>query len=152
MHHAIGEPMRSHDASALQLTKKIYLDTTASGAFRAHVSRKEKVHTMRRVKGFRDNDQRVWVERSMLLDVPSGALAYPQDSFGKKAALGVSAPVCSYRTQCVAMGAVLERLVKSIGRNAARKTKAAVFLDSLSPLMVLNTGRAVVIDTARRCT
>nr|CCD16972.1 unnamed protein product [Trypanosoma congolense IL3000] len=151
MHHAIGEPMRSHDASALQLVKGIYFNTTTPAAFRAHVSRKEKVHTIRKVTKIGDNDQRVWVERSMLLDVPSGALVCPKDGFRKKAALGVSAPACSYRTQCVAMGAVLERLVESIGRNATHQTKAAVFLNSLSLLVALNTGRAVVIDTARRC-
>ncbi|KAH8619834.1 hypothetical protein ERJ75_000123200 [Trypanosoma vivax] len=80
------------------------------------------------------------------MDVPSGAgaLVRPKEGWREKVVLGAESLACSYRAECVAMEAGLKRLVDVIGLNKTHRTRVVAFTDSLSLLMELSTGPAVV--------
>ncbi|CCD21213.1 reverse transcriptase (RNA-dependent DNA polymerase), partial [Trypanosoma vivax Y486] len=103
---------------------------------------------MRRVQRFRDFDYQVWTEGSVVLDVSSGAgaLVYPKEGRREKVVLGHESLACSYRAECVAMEAVLKRLVNVIELSKTHRTRVVAFTDSLVVLMALNTGPAGVED------
>ncbi|KAH8605691.1 hypothetical protein ERJ75_001582700 [Trypanosoma vivax] len=74
----------------------------------------------------------------------AGALVHPKEGWREKVVLGAGSLACSYRAECVAMEAGLKRLVDVIGLNKTHTTRAVAFTDSLSLLMELSTGPAVV--------
>ncbi|KAG8339596.1 hypothetical protein TRVL_09575 [Trypanosoma vivax] len=72
---------KPHDATVLQLVRRIRFNTTAPGGLKADAPEKDKkAHTMRRVRRFRDFGYQVWTDGSVVLDVSSGAgaLVYPK--------------------------------------------------------------------------
>ncbi|CCD13634.1 unnamed protein product [Trypanosoma congolense IL3000] len=107
---------------------------------------------MRRVVRFRDFDYQVWTDGSVVLDVSSGAgaLVYPKEGRRERVVLGAGSLARSYRAECVAMEAWLKRLVDVIELNQTHRTRVVAFTDSLSLLMALSTGPAVVEDAILR--
>ncbi|KAG8341734.1 hypothetical protein TRVL_07437 [Trypanosoma vivax] len=107
---------------------------------------------MRRVQRFSDFDYQVWTDRALLPDVSSGAgaLVYPKDGRREKVVLGAGSLTCSYRAECAAIEAGLKRLVDAIELSKKHRTRVVAFTDSLSLLMVLNTGPAAVEDAILR--
>ncbi|KAG8340463.1 hypothetical protein TRVL_08707 [Trypanosoma vivax] len=146
----IDSPEKPHDAKVLQLARRVHFNTTTPGGLKADAPEKhKKVHTMRRVRRFRDFDYQVWTDGSVVLDVSSGAGApvYPKEVRREKVVLGAGSLACSYRAECVAMGAGLRRLVDVIELS---KTRVVAFKGSLSLLTALNTGPTVVEDAILR--
>ncbi|KAH8605822.1 hypothetical protein ERJ75_001583800 [Trypanosoma vivax] len=74
----------------------------------------------------------------------AGALVHPKEGWREKVVLGAESLACSYHAECVAMEAGLKRLVDVIGLNKTHRTRVVAFTDSLSLLMELSTGPAVV--------
>ncbi|KAG8340266.1 hypothetical protein TRVL_08906 [Trypanosoma vivax] len=103
---------------------------------------------MRRVRRFSDFGYQVWTDGSVVLDVLSGAgaLAYPKDGRREKVVLGAGSLACSYRAECVAMEAGLNRLVDVIGLSKTHRTRVAAFKVSLSLPMALGAGPEAVED------
>ncbi|CCD13168.1 unnamed protein product, partial [Trypanosoma congolense IL3000] len=144
---------KQHDATVLQLARRVHFNTTTPGGLKADAPEKDKkMHTMRRVVRFRDFDYQVWTDGSVVLDVSSGdgALVYPKEGRREKVVLGAGSLACSYRAECVAMEAGLKRLVDVIELNQTHRTRVVAFTDSLSLLMALSTGPAVVEDAILR--
>ncbi|KAH8609572.1 hypothetical protein ERJ75_001195600 [Trypanosoma vivax] len=104
------------------------------------------MHTMRRVRRFRDFGHQVWTDGSVVLDVSSGdgTPVYPKDGRHEKVVLGAGSLACSYRAERVAMEAGLKRLVGAIGLSKTHRTRVVAFTDSLSLLMALNAGPAAL--------
>ncbi|KAH8616321.1 hypothetical protein ERJ75_000497900 [Trypanosoma vivax] len=140
---------KQHDAKVLQWARRVHFNTTTHGELKADAPEKDKkVHTMRRGQRFRDFDYQVWTHGSVVPDVSSGAGApvCTKDGRGEKVVLGAGSLACSYRAECVAMEAGLKRLVDVIVLSKTHRTRVVAFTDSLSLLMALNTGPAVVED------
>ncbi|CCD15357.1 unnamed protein product [Trypanosoma congolense IL3000] len=99
-----------------------------------------------------DFDYEVWTDRSVVLDVSSGAgaLVYPKEGRREKVVLGAGSLACSYRVECVAMEAGLKRLVDVIELNQTHRTRVVALTDSLLLLVALSTGPAVVEDAILR--
>ncbi|KAH8606858.1 hypothetical protein ERJ75_001470800 [Trypanosoma vivax] len=143
----IDSPEKPHDATALQLARRVNFNITTPGGPKADAPEKgKKVHTMRRVHRFSDFDYQVWAGGSVVLDVSSGAgaLVYPKEGRREKVVLGAGSLACSYRAECVAMETRLKRLADAIERSKTHRTQAVAFTDSLSLLMALGAGPAVV--------
>ncbi|CCD16992.1 unnamed protein product [Trypanosoma congolense IL3000] len=144
---------KQHDATVLLLARRVHFNTTTPGGLKADAPEKDKkMHTMRRVVQFRDFDYQVWTDGSVVLDVSSGAgvLVYRKQGRREKVVLGAGSLACSYRAECVAMVAGLKRLVDVIELNQTHRTRVVAFTDSLSLLMALSTGPAVVEDAILR--
>ncbi|CCD20332.1 retrotransposon hot spot protein (RHS), putative [Trypanosoma vivax Y486] len=153
LYSTIGSHEKPHDAKVLQLARRVHFNITTPGGLKADAPEKDKkVHTMRRVQRFRDFDYQVWADGSVVLDVSSGAgtLVYPKDGRREKVVLGAGSLACSYRAECVAMEAGLKRLVDVIELSKTHRTRVVAFTDSLSLLMVLSAGPAVVEDAMLR--
>ncbi|KAG8340985.1 hypothetical protein TRVL_08185 [Trypanosoma vivax] len=148
----IDGPEKPHDARVLQLARRVHFNITTPGGLKAEAPEKDtKVHTMRRVQRFSDFDYQVWTDGSVVPDVSSGvgALVYPK--VGRcEVALGAGSLACSYRAECVAMEAGLKRLVDAIELIKTHRTQVVAFAGSLSLLMALNTGPAVLEDAILR--
>ncbi|KAH8610340.1 hypothetical protein ERJ75_001110800 [Trypanosoma vivax] len=147
LYSTIDGAEKTHYATALQLAKRIHFNITTPGGLKADAAEKDrKVHTVRRVRRFRDFDYQVWTDGLVVLDISSGAgaLAYPKDGWREKMVLGAGSLACIYRAECVAMEAGLKRLAEAIGLSMTHRTRVVAFTDSLSLLMALNTGPAVV--------
>ncbi|KAH8617155.1 hypothetical protein ERJ75_000407400 [Trypanosoma vivax] len=101
---------------------------------------------MRRLQRLKDFDYQVWMDVSVVPDVSSGAgaLVYPKEGRREKVVLGAWPLACSYRAECVAMKAGMTRLVDVIELSKTHRTRVVAFNGSLSLLMALNTGPAVV--------
>ncbi|KAH8605646.1 hypothetical protein ERJ75_001605500 [Trypanosoma vivax] len=144
---------KPHDATVLQWARRVHFNITTPGGLKADAPEKgEKMHTMRRVQRFSDFDYQVWTAGSVVLDVSSGAgaLGYPKEGRREKVVVGAGSLACSYRAECVAMEAVLTRLVDVIGLSKPHRTRVVAFTDSLSLLMALNAGPAAVEDAIPR--
>ncbi|CCD18540.1 hypothetical protein, conserved (fragment), partial [Trypanosoma vivax Y486] len=147
LHSTIGGPEKRHDAKVLQLARPVHFNITAPGGLKADAPEKDKkVHTMRRARRFSDFDYQVWMDVSVVPGVSSGAgaLVYPKEGRREKVVLGAGSLACSYRAECVAMEKGLKRLVNAIALSKAHRTRVVAFNGSLSLLMALNTGPAVV--------
>ncbi|KAH8616385.1 hypothetical protein ERJ75_000482800 [Trypanosoma vivax] len=152
LYSTIDSPEKPHDAKVLQLARRVHFTTTPGGLKADAPEKDKKVHTMRRVQRFRDFDYQVWTEVLVVLDVSSGAgaLVYPKDGRREKVVLGAGSLACSYRAECIAMEAGLKRLVDAIELSKAHRTRVVAFTDSLSLLMALSAGPAVVEDAMLR--
>ncbi|CCD21057.1 hypothetical protein ERJ75_000939600 [Trypanosoma vivax] len=137
---------KPHDAKVLQLLRRIRFNTTTPGGLKADAPEKgEKMHTMRRVQRFSDFGYQVWTDRSVVLDVSSGAgaLVYPKEGRREKVVLGAGSLACSYRAERLAMEAALKRPVGAIELSKTHRTRVVAFTDSLL-LLMLNAGPAGV--------
>ncbi|KAH8619327.1 hypothetical protein ERJ75_000175100 [Trypanosoma vivax] len=107
---------------------------------------------MRPVRRCREFDCQVWTDGSVVLDVSSGAgaLVYPKGGRREKVKLGAGSLARSYRAECVAMEAGLKRLVDVIELSKTNRTRVVAFTGSLSLLMALSAGLAVVLDAVLR--
>ncbi|KAH8606531.1 hypothetical protein ERJ75_001504500 [Trypanosoma vivax] len=86
----IGGTEKPHDATALQLAMRVRFNTATPGGLKADAPDKDKkVHTIGRVRRFRDFDCQVWTDVSVLLDVSSGAgaLVHPKEGRREKVVL-----------------------------------------------------------------
>ncbi|KAG8340872.1 hypothetical protein ERJ75_001592100 [Trypanosoma vivax] len=93
LYSIIGSPEKQHDATALQLARRVNFNTATPGGLKADAPEKDKkVHTMRRVKRFRDFDSQVWTDGSVVPDVSSGAgaLVYPKEGRREKVVFGAA--------------------------------------------------------------
>ncbi|KAG8339528.1 hypothetical protein TRVL_09646 [Trypanosoma vivax] len=107
---------------------------------------------MRRAERFRDFDYQVWTDVSVVVDVSSGtgASVCPKDGRRVKVVLGAGSLACSYRAECVATETGLKRLVDVIELSKTHRTRVVTYTESLSLLMALNTGPAMVEERALR--
>ncbi|SCU67581.1 uncharacterized protein TEOVI_000564500 [Trypanosoma equiperdum] len=136
-----------------RLAGRVHFNTTEPCGLKADAPEKDKkVHTMRQVQRFKDYDYQVRKDGSVVLDVSSGegALAYTKEGRREKVVLGAGSPACSYRAECVSMEAKLKRLPDFMELSKTHRTRVVVFTDSLSLLMVLSTGPAVVGNSIMR--
>ncbi|KAG8341649.1 hypothetical protein TRVL_07517 [Trypanosoma vivax] len=79
------------DATVLQLARRVHFNATPPGGLKADAPEKDKkVHTMRRVRRFRDFGYQEWTDVPVVLDVSSGAgaLLNPKDGLREKVVLG----------------------------------------------------------------
>ncbi|CCD13450.1 unnamed protein product [Trypanosoma congolense IL3000] len=144
---------KQHDATVLQLARRVHFNTTTPGGLKADAPEKDKkMHTMRRVARFRDFDYQVWTDGSVVLDVSSGAgaLVFPKEGRREKVVLGAGSVAFSYWAKCVAMEAGLKRLVDVIELSKTHRTRAVALTNSLLLRMALSTGPAVVEDAILR--
>ncbi|KAH8619514.1 hypothetical protein ERJ75_000163500 [Trypanosoma vivax] len=91
LYGTINGPEKPHDATALQLARRVHFNATAPGGLKADAPDKnKKVNTMRRVQRFREFDYQVWTNGSAVLDVSSGAgaLVHPKAGHRDKVVLG----------------------------------------------------------------
>ncbi|KAG8340217.1 hypothetical protein TRVL_08951 [Trypanosoma vivax] len=143
---------KPHDATVLQLARRVHFNTTTPGGLKADAPEKDKkVHAMCRVQRFSDFDYQVWTDGSVVFDVSSGAGALVCPKEGRREMLlGAGSLACSYRAECVATEAGLKWLLCVIELSKTHRTRVVAFTDSLSLLMALNTGPAVVEDAILR--
>ncbi|CCD20318.1 reverse transcriptase (RNA-dependent DNA polymerase) [Trypanosoma vivax Y486] len=106
----IDSPEKLHDATVLQLARRVHFTATPGGLKTEAPEKDNKVHSVRRVQRFRGFDYRVWKDGSVVLDVSSGAgtMVCPKDGRREKVVLGAGSLACSYRAECFATEAWLE--------------------------------------------
>ncbi|KAH8615424.1 hypothetical protein ERJ75_000586500 [Trypanosoma vivax] len=86
----IGGTEKRHDATALQLAMRVRFNAATPGGLKADAPDKDKkVHTIGRVRRFRDFDYQVWTDVSVVPDVSSGAgaLVHPKEGLREKVEL-----------------------------------------------------------------
>ncbi|KAH8615076.1 hypothetical protein ERJ75_000487800 [Trypanosoma vivax] len=81
LYSTIDGAEKPHDATVLQLCRRVHFNITTPGGLKADAPEKDNVHPMRRVQRFREFDCQVWTNGSAVLDVSSGAgaLVYPKE-------------------------------------------------------------------------
>ncbi|KAG8340191.1 hypothetical protein TRVL_08979 [Trypanosoma vivax] len=132
---------------ALQLARCIHFNSSTPGIVEANAPVKgNKVRSVRRARGIRGFDYRLWTDGSVVPDVSSGggALVCPKVGQREKVVLVAGSLACSYRAECVAMEVGLKRLVDAIWRSNAHRTRVVPFEGSLLLRMALGNGPAVV--------
>ncbi|KAG8340174.1 hypothetical protein TRVL_09000 [Trypanosoma vivax] len=90
LYSIVDNPQKPHDATVLQLDRRVHFNTTTPGGLKADAPEKNKmVHTVRRVQRFSDFDYQVWTDGFVVLDVSSGAgaLVCPKDDRREKVML-----------------------------------------------------------------
>eukprot|EP00796_Vickermania_ingenoplastis_P012730 gene12730-8679_t len=103
----------------------------------------KKLFTQHRVDKFDDYDFQLWTDGSVDLDVAAGsaALLFARDgSLRRKVVSDAGSLACSYRAECVAMEIGLAALLDHVSDTNTKRLRVAVFSDSLSLLMALQTG------------
>ncbi|KAH8615357.1 hypothetical protein ERJ75_000592300 [Trypanosoma vivax] len=128
---------------------RVRLNAATPGGLKADAPDKDKeVHTIGRVRRFRDFDYQVWTDVSVVLDVSSGAgaLVHPKEGWREKVELGAGSLACSYRAERVAMEAELKGLVDVIELSKTHRLRVVAFMILLSLLMALSADPAVVED------
>ncbi|CCD15041.1 unnamed protein product [Trypanosoma congolense IL3000] len=118
--------VKPHEATVLQWAKEVYFNTTAPGLLKAETPEEErKVHTMRRVQRFNGYDYQAWKDGSVTLGVSSDAeaLVCPLNGKREKVILCGGNLDSSFRVECVAVEAVLQRLLRTIKVNELRKMR-----------------------------
>ncbi|KAH8607055.1 hypothetical protein ERJ75_001472800 [Trypanosoma vivax] len=153
LYSIIDSPEKPHDATALERAMGVHFTTTTPGVLKADAPEKDKkVHTMRRVQRVMDFDSQVWTDGSVVLGVSSGAgaLVCPKDGRREKVVLGAGSLACSYRAECAAMEAGLQRLADVMELSKTHRTRVVAFTALLLLLMALNTGPAAVEDAILR--
>ncbi|KAH8616110.1 hypothetical protein ERJ75_000514000 [Trypanosoma vivax] len=80
----------------------------------------------------------------------AGAPVYPKEGLREKVVLRAGSLGCSYRAECLAMEAGLKRFADAMELSKTCRTRVLAFADSLSLLMALNAGPAVVEDAILR--
>ncbi|KAG8344621.1 hypothetical protein TRVL_04559 [Trypanosoma vivax] len=131
LYRGIGSAKKPHDAKVLQWARLIHFNVTAPGGLKADAPEKDKkVHTMGWAQRFSDFDHQEMTDGS--------------------AVLGAGSLSCSYRAECVAMEAGLERLVDANSLTRHAGTRVVEFTDSLSLLMALDAVPAGVEDAILR--